>query len=476
MHAPHPDKADLSLICRAVLVTCSPTVRTALQLRSTAVSEMDPLSISAAVVGLLTAGASVIGLVQNIMDLPKLEQGVVTEVRSITICLRSLQKFIDGTVTAPRSRTALIMIDEVRVVLTECVTLFSDLRKVLDELGLDQKRRALTVLKRSSDIKIVRNLLHRLQGSRVSLTLMLSTLSWDLRSLVLRVLDQNSDLAQKFDNEHLPRAPLLRSTPSMLPQDDDETIRAEPVPDHSDDLRRIIAEGPVDGSDFERALQGTRVYRRLAYRRSDLSLPSSAGRSRGWSFLSDVSLSEVTEVSVISLPLSVAELYEGSQHYFDFDTVEASLLPEGSIRIYATLAAQLWPPDRVALELRRTGLIECVVESICALAPSGYTILTKKRTDMAEYSSCPLRQKLFWKHMVHVRGQIRTELLSYHCPGSLHGVHEGLPDLAFASAPSRSQAHARTTTPEHEALLRPTIHVASLLALPPSFGANLAKN
>lgn len=139
---------------------------------------MDPVSISAAVAGLLTAAVSVNSLVQKVAGMSELAKGVTLEVQSVTACIRSLQRFTDGTTTAPRSRTALIMIDEVRVVLTECVIVFSELQKVLDQLELGQKKRVWDVIKRASSIKLVEQLLHRLQGARVSLTLMLSTLSW----------------------------------------------------------------------------------------------------------------------------------------------------------------------------------------------------------------------------------------------------------------------------------------------------------
>lgn len=99
---------------------------------------MDPLSVSAAVASLLIAGASVIDLLKNVKNIPKLAQGVMLEVNSITTCLGSLQNFLNGTVTAQRSRTSLLVIDEVRVVLTDCVTTFSELKETLDRLGLNQ--------------------------------------------------------------------------------------------------------------------------------------------------------------------------------------------------------------------------------------------------------------------------------------------------------------------------------------------------
>ncbi|KAL9584724.1 MAG: hypothetical protein Q9212_001937 [Teloschistes hypoglaucus] len=309
---------------------------------------MDPLSISAAVAGLLTAAVSVVGLSQKVTGISHLAKSVTLEVQSVTACIRSLQRFTDGTTTAPRSRTALIMIDEVRVVLTECVIVFSELKKVLDQLELGQKKRVWDVMKRASSIKMVEQLLHRLQGSRVSLTLMLSTLSCvsadeaaessrELRNLVLRALDNNNDLATRFDDDPLPSASLLGgSGPSAISEDDHDTIRADPGPIREESSNPTF-EAPM-GFAFDEDLQTTRVYSRLTYQRSGLSLPSSTGRSRGWSFLSDVSLSEVTNISIISLPLSLTDLYRGCQNHVRSDASDAKGQPSST----AAVAQNVW--------------------------------------------------------------------------------------------------------------------------------------
>lgn len=88
------------------------------------------------------------------------------------------------------------------------------------------------------------------------------------------------------------------------------------------------------------ALLWTKIYNRLTYRRSGLSLPSSAGRSRGWSFLSDISLSEVTNVSIISLPLSLPELYRGCQNNFRSDTPDVKPQPSST----AVGTQEVWSP------------------------------------------------------------------------------------------------------------------------------------
>lgn len=63
---------------------------------------------------------------------------------------------------------------------------------------------------------------------------------------------------------------------------------------------------------FDQDLQRTRVYSRTA-RLPDctFSLSSSAVRSVGWSMLSGLSVSDISNISVLALPISIDELYNG---------------------------------------------------------------------------------------------------------------------------------------------------------------------
>lgn len=67
---------------------------------------------------------------------------------------------------------------------------------------------------------------------------------------------------------------------------------------------------------FDHALENSRVYMRNTLRRlnSSSSLPFSTGQSLTWSFLSGVSLTDVTNVSVLSLPLSVKDLWNSNYY------------------------------------------------------------------------------------------------------------------------------------------------------------------
>lgn len=100
---------------------------------------MDPLSVAAAVVGLLGATATVKTILTNIIHAtnyaPKLANGVLQEVSDINACLTQLQVFLLGTRIGTRSRTALIMLEQVVATLTACVMTMSELEEILESLN-----------------------------------------------------------------------------------------------------------------------------------------------------------------------------------------------------------------------------------------------------------------------------------------------------------------------------------------------------
>ncbi|KAL8816684.1 MAG: hypothetical protein Q9191_008288, partial [Dirinaria sp. TL-2023a] len=100
---------------------------------------MDPLSVAASVVGLLGATAKVSSVlttfVRGTKDAPKLANDVLQEVSDISACLAQLQAFLLGTRAGSRSRTALIMVEQVVVTLTACVMTFSELEETVESLN-----------------------------------------------------------------------------------------------------------------------------------------------------------------------------------------------------------------------------------------------------------------------------------------------------------------------------------------------------
>lgn len=59
----------------------------------------------------------------------------------------------------------------------------------------------------------------------------------------------------------------------------------------------------------QQELEASRVYKRTAQRHSMSSIPSAMHSAAGWSMLSDLSLAQISSISVISLSISYDELW-----------------------------------------------------------------------------------------------------------------------------------------------------------------------
>ncbi len=143
---------------------------------------MDPLSVATSIAGLIVAACQVLSLLKtfadNAKEAPNSAQAVLMEVNGISICLNQLQEYVLGKQELFKTRRSLIMIEQVIVVLTDCVSVFSELEQILEILKTDPPLRTIDRLKWTMKEATISRLLHRLQTSKSSLTLMLTTLNW----------------------------------------------------------------------------------------------------------------------------------------------------------------------------------------------------------------------------------------------------------------------------------------------------------
>lgn len=70
------------------------------------------------------------------------------------------------------------MIEQVVIVFTDCVSIFSELEQTLESLKTGEHMRVLDRLKWSSKESTISKLLARLQSSKTSLNFMLTILTW----------------------------------------------------------------------------------------------------------------------------------------------------------------------------------------------------------------------------------------------------------------------------------------------------------
>lgn len=141
----------------------------------------DPLSTAASVVGLLTAAAQISKILANVIDkarhAPEECARIKSEVDDIRNVLVTLQLYIVGTRRAARSRTSLIMVEQVVATLAACVTTFSELDTFATALQNDADMKILDRLRWASKDKDIKAVLVRLESHKSSLTLMLTILT-----------------------------------------------------------------------------------------------------------------------------------------------------------------------------------------------------------------------------------------------------------------------------------------------------------
>lgn len=137
-----------------------------------------------------------------------------------------------------------------------------------------------------------------------------------LHALVQKVLESNQDASSRLANIEMQ---LLGTAPSFVAStsqdigetdDDSSTIRprnrvaslSRKMPIENTDNAQELIKG--FGYTFDPDLKASRVYKRLLSRKSNVSCSSSAVSPMAWSFLSGLSLADISNISTLSLPIS----------------------------------------------------------------------------------------------------------------------------------------------------------------------------
>jgi len=94
--------------------------------------------------------------------------------------------------------------------------------------------------------------------------------------------------------------------------DDASTIRPREA-NHTPDVPELSI-NPLIQHPFEEDLHTSRVYTRVRTHTSDISTVSTSRKSTAWSYWSRISLSDVSNVSVLNLLITKGQIYN-SEHY-----------------------------------------------------------------------------------------------------------------------------------------------------------------
>ena len=293
----------------------------------------DPLSVAAGVAGIVMAAAQIssvlIKFTKSTIAAPQQAKVVLTEVSDIGGILSHLQSFLLGLDIPDRSRASLLKVEKVVTIVSGCVLTFSELEKLLDELKTDNLD-ILDRLKWARKETALARLIQRLQNHKTSLSLVLDILNgFALFCLILlsayRLISRRHTIAEAKDSVDRLHALVEKCYSEMsarvqalevlnMQQDEDtdslETIRAP----RSDVSSQEIMESGLKGFDFSEELQRSRVYRRNeAFRKSIISTLTNSAYSLGWSFFSDLSMAEVSNISVINLAITETEIFNSGR-------------------------------------------------------------------------------------------------------------------------------------------------------------------
>jgi hypothetical protein len=142
---------------------------------------MDPLGVSMAIVGLLTAAQQISSAVGNLVSksksAPKDMQNLKSAVDAIRSVLLQLQLLLLGRAKVDRQRTSLILVEQVVITLSACVTTFSELDVFVESLNSDNKVGLMDRIRWATKATTIREHLKKLEMHKSSLTLMMTILT-----------------------------------------------------------------------------------------------------------------------------------------------------------------------------------------------------------------------------------------------------------------------------------------------------------
>ncbi|KAI0973643.1 hypothetical protein F4678DRAFT_486823 [Xylaria arbuscula] len=278
---------------------------------------MDPLGVSASIAGLITAGAKISQILAHVVrkarNAPKEFQHVQVEVGSIQAILGQLKLYLQGTRTASRSRTSLILVDQVIASLATCVATFSELGSFADALRSESDLDILDVLRWVAKENAIKQILTRLESHEASFNLML-TIKQDnaedkvdrLYDLVRQTLQSNIMLARRLEVFELTQTQTSgQAVGSQVAHDlsrgnenlGNQVNGDREDPDNSNVSHSLWRQFPPEPA-FEQLLEASRL------RNSEVfSTISSARQTGSWSRLSSLSLSEIPHIGVLAIPI-----------------------------------------------------------------------------------------------------------------------------------------------------------------------------
>ncbi|KAM5350443.1 hypothetical protein ACJ41O_006948 [Fusarium nematophilum] len=236
---------------------------------------MDPLSAIASVAGIATAAGEVAKILGPYItassDAPKIAAQISSEALATQTILSALEQLASNFSAGNAKYASLIEVDQLVAVLTDGVLIFSDLEAVLQTLPPAEP-----MSPEGND-----NLANRMMGMETAIDAM---------------------------SQRRSTTPFTSRTDSAVPP--------PAIPRRSS----LFEFG------FEHDLKASRVYRRAKRDTMDFSVRSSVARTHAWSIFSGISLSNISEISVLALPLYADDIANPQHYNFGYEILQPKAL------------------------------------------------------------------------------------------------------------------------------------------------------
>ncbi|KAE9377126.1 hypothetical protein N431DRAFT_401900 [Stipitochalara longipes BDJ] len=332
---------------------------------------MDPLSVAASIVGLILAAGQVssgISIIQSILsEAPRINH-LLNQVKEIETCLSAIQKFIYSIQSASKQRMAFIKIEHLVAALTQAVLTFSELEALVKKFVTGPRSALMLRVNWTRKQNKIANIIVRLDSHKSTLSLILSIvrcesdheankLSETLHKLANQILAANKDVSKRLRNleDMYESESIYTSCYRNGRSDSGSLFSANSIMNSStlyEDIRPVRKTPDLATYEsFQTDLSTSRVYRRTLSYECDISFTTSVVRTHAWSIFTGLSLSEISDISVIALPLSARDI-SNPQWYFKYpekrssnpvERVPPSPLRSATERRKARQRSQRWP-------------------------------------------------------------------------------------------------------------------------------------
>ena len=140
-----------------------------------------------------------------------------------------------------------------------------------------------------------------------------------LRDLIGHTLRNDEDISRRLANietqNHITATNAFSATSSIDEENRNVSKEEQWSRIDKEQFEVLVSRTTVIDSSFESMLHNSRPYTRGLLRNSRFSGTSSVAPSMGWSFFSGVSLGDISNISVISLPIWESEMTNGSHYH-----------------------------------------------------------------------------------------------------------------------------------------------------------------